>query len=276
LFVPGVAFALVCLFVVLDAMVATEIWRHGMADFGEASLAGALALVIAGVAVHELGHLSACSRYGAAHGGIGIGVYWCLPVFYAEVHGAWLLTRPQRAVVDIGGIYFQCLFLLGAAAAWLVYPSATLLLALWASHVLVLNTLNPVLKYDGYWLLSDLSGRHNLHEHIRESAKSCWRALVGHAGTPWPPAQDRMLLGLFLALAVAYFAYVLHFIAHNLAYASSRLLDSQPGWRHAVTALGLTLTVAFAMGVSVMLARAIRGVVTIEPTNGNEWRHGAR
>ncbi len=73
-----------------------------------AQIVCAATLTALGIIVHEIGHLTACSRYGAQHGGIGIGIYWCMPVFYAEVNGAWMLPRLQRAVVDVGGLYFQC------------------------------------------------------------------------------------------------------------------------------------------------------------------------
>jgi len=275
LFARGVVVPLVCLFLLLDALVGAHIVRHGLAQSGEASVVGAMSLVLAGIAAHELGHLSACHRYGAAHGGIGVGLYWFLPVFYAEVHGAWLLSKAERAVVDIAGIYFQCLFLLTVAAVWLVHPSATLLLALWASHFLVLSTLNPVLKYDGYWLLSDLSGRHNLHQQMRESARSCWRKLMRRADAFWPSARDRMLLGMFGVLAFAYFGYVLYFMAHNLAFACSRIMVDQAGWSRAATALGLLLTIAFVLGVTGMLARAIRDVIEVAPKQNSGGHRGS-
>jgi putative peptide zinc metalloprotease protein len=274
LFGRAVVIPLVCFFLLLDALVGVQILRHGLTDSGEASLIGAMSLVLAGVAAHELGHLSACHRYGAAHGGIGVGLYWFVPVFYAEVHGAWLLSKTQRAVVDIAGIYFQCLFLLTLAVAWLVHPSATLLLALWVSHFLVLSTLNPVLKYDGYWLLSDLSGRHNLHRQMREIARRCWRRITRQDAGSWPSARERMLLAAFLLLALAYFAYVLHFMAHNIAYACNRFLFGPAGWSHATALLGLLLAIALAMGVTGMLARSIGNVIGTMPKRHFGERHG--
>ena len=261
LFAPVVAIVLVGLFLIGDCLVGLELWRHGIESIGSASLPGAFAIVLTGIAVHELGHLSACHRYGAAHGGLGIGLYWCLPVLYSEVHGAWLLTRAQRCVVDVAGIYFQCVFLLFVAGAWLVRPSGTLLLVLWVSHFLVLNTLNPVLKYDGYWLLSDLSGSHNLHQRMRANARRCWSAVRRRAGAEWPRRVDSLLLGLFLALTVAYFVYVLYFLAHNLAYAASRVVALDSGWQWLAAFLGLSLLIAFAIGTTLLLARAVEGTV---------------
>ncbi len=264
LFTPAVASVLAALFLIGDFLVAVELSRQGLESFGSASLPVAFALILAGIAIHELGHLSACQRFGASHGGLGIGLYWCLPAFYSEVHGAWLLSRAQRCVVDVAGIYFQCIFLSAIAAAWLVRPSGTLLMVLWVSHFLVLNTLNPVLKYDGYWLLSDLSGSYNLHQRVRANARRCGNALWRKAGACWPKPADSLLLGLFATLTIAYFTYVFYFLAHNLAYSASRLAALDSGWQWLAAFLGLSLLLAFAVGTTLLLARAVEGAVGFE------------
>ncbi|HZF17209.1 MAG TPA: hypothetical protein VE046_14820 [Steroidobacteraceae bacterium] len=263
-FAPIVAIVLLGAFLVADAAVGAALWQQGLGVASSSSFAGALALIVAGVAIHEVGHLSACRRYGATHGGIGAGLYWCMPVFYAEVHGAWMLARKERAVVDIAGVYFQCVYLLVLATVWLAHPSGTVFVALWSSHFLVLNTLNPVLKYDGYWLLCDLSGRYNLHAQIRAIARQSLDSLWRGSCTP-PPARDVALLALFLALATAYFAYLLYFMGHNLAYAASNLSGDRSAWQLSLASMGLVLLVAAAAGVSLLLARAVQSIVGHAP-----------
>ncbi|MGH8264883.1 MAG: hypothetical protein ACRETU_05045, partial [Steroidobacterales bacterium] len=225
------------------------------------SASSALLLVLAGVFLHEIGHLAACRHFGAPHGGLGCGLYWCLPVFYAEVHGAWLLARRQRAVVDVAGIYFQCIFLAVVAAGWLLWRSGTLWLTLWLSHFLILNTLNPVLKYDGYWLLSDLSGRHNLHAFIRESARRLVRRLRGTADSP-PAPEDHWLVAAFLCLAGLYFAYLIQFMGHNLAYAVLVLQSTHSVWQFIASGSALLLISIAGIGISGLLARAVASVLS--------------
>ncbi|MGH7488587.1 MAG: hypothetical protein ACREMY_23755, partial [bacterium] len=250
LFSPLVGMFAVTAIVALDVLVLLNLWRNGIASAANASASGALLVILAGVVLHEVGHLSACRRFGAPHGGIGCGLYWCLPVLYAEVHGAWLLPRRQRAVVDLGGVYFQCVFLATVALAWLLHPSGTLLVALWTSHLLVFNTLNPVLKYDGYWLLSDLSGRHNLHSTIRQLANRSWQKLVGRSDSAWPALPDGLLLCLFVVLALFYFGYLIHFFANSLAFAASALQLEQRPWQLALRLTGLSMLAVAALGVS--------------------------
>jgi putative peptide zinc metalloprotease protein len=265
LFAPSAVIALLGAFLIADAMVGTAIWRQGLGVASSCSFAGAVALIVAGVAIHELGHLSACRRYGASHGGIGAGLYWCMPVFYAEVHGAWLLSRRERAVVDIAGVYFQCVYLLVLDIVWLAQASGTVFVALWTTHFLILNTLNPVLKYDGYWLLCDLSGRHNLHAQIRAIARQSVGALLRRRSCAPPPVRDAALLGAFVALATAYFAYLLYFMAHNLAFAASNLSGEHSAWQFALAAAGLALLTIAAAGVSLLLARAVRSIADHVP-----------
>ena len=81
------------------------------------------------------------------------------------------------------------------------------------------------------------------------------------AGAEWPRRVDSLLLGLFLALTVAYFVYVLYFLAHNLAYAASRVVALDSGWQWLAAFLGLSLLIAFAIGTTLLLARAVEGTV---------------
>lgn len=177
-----------------------------------------LAAVIAltGIFLHELGHITACVRHGARQGGIGVGLYWIWPAFYADVRGGWSLGHVQRAVISMGGLYFQSLYLALLCALEMATPSATLSIAAATTVLLMLTTLNPVFKYDGYWILSDLLNLTNLHARIG----SHLRELLRSSG----PARRRLLHGRmtivsagFASMAVTYFGYLLHMLASTVA-----------------------------------------------------------
>jgi putative peptide zinc metalloprotease protein len=144
-----VAVALAVAFVLIDLLVASRAMGTPGQALTTPDIGAAFALTAAGVVVHELGHLAACSRHGARHGGIGLGLYWCFPTLYAEVHGAWMLPRLQRAAVDVGGVYFQCVYVFALGLLYLATDAAAVLSAIAWSHLLMLHTLNPVLKFDG-------------------------------------------------------------------------------------------------------------------------------
>jgi putative peptide zinc metalloprotease protein len=113
---------------------------------------------------HEIGHASACRKFGAEHGGIGFGFYLFLPVLFADVSNIWKLKPKQRIIVNLGGIYFEmilatvllCLYFINNNPALLIIPCLLIISTLY--------NLNPLIKYDGYWVLSDAIHIPNLHQ----------------------------------------------------------------------------------------------------------------
>ena len=132
-----------------------------------------IALAYLGVFIHELGHASACRRFNVKHGDIGIGLYIVYPVFYTNVTNCWQLSRWQRATVDIGGIFFQMTFSSLCCLAWFWWRIDFLAFAILSNVATVVVNLNPFLRFDGYWLLTDLLGLSSIHR----SAYNCWRYL---------------------------------------------------------------------------------------------------
>jgi putative peptide zinc metalloprotease protein len=97
---------------------------------------------------------------------VGVGWYWFGPVAYVDTSDMWLEGRWPRIAVSLAGPYAN-LVLGGLAAlvAWFV-PSAVLSAALWEfallSYLAVLLNFNPLMEFDGYYILSDLLERPNL------------------------------------------------------------------------------------------------------------------
>jgi hypothetical protein len=124
--------------------------------------------VLGSVVFHELGHASAARRAGAFVAEIGLGIYVCFPVCYTDLTCLWGLRRAQRASVDLAGMYFQFL----AATSFLVQYTLTgyapLASAAMAINATILFNLNPFLKLDGYWFVSDLLGIPNLWTKCRK------------------------------------------------------------------------------------------------------------
>lgn len=118
---------------------------------------------IATVLFHELGHAAACKKYKCEHGDIGIMLYLIVPAFYVNLSNAWRLPARQRAVIDAGGMYFQLLltfplYILSILTGSIYFPAA-----IYSIDLMVLISLIPLFKFDGYWLLVDLTGLVNLH-----------------------------------------------------------------------------------------------------------------
>jgi putative peptide zinc metalloprotease protein len=117
-----------------------------------------LALVLVSMVFHEMGHASACRYGGATPGEIGGGLYIMWPALYTNVTDAYRLGRAGRVRTDLGGIYFNAVFcvVLGAIYAITGYPP--LILAVATTTILMLEQLLPFVRFDGYWIVSDLAG----------------------------------------------------------------------------------------------------------------------
>jgi hypothetical protein len=123
---------------------------------------------------HELGHALAyqemCRRDGIAPGPIrmGISIFALTPFPYTNVTGAWRLKgRKPRAVIGAGGLYLEFFAVFVATLFWAVtgagaLQTAVFQVAMFATVSSLLFNLNPLIKLDGYYIMSDLSGQPNL------------------------------------------------------------------------------------------------------------------
>jgi putative peptide zinc metalloprotease protein len=158
---------------------------------------------------HELGHATACTRFGCPHGDIGFGLYFIFPAFYSDVTKAWRLRARERAIVDLGGVYFQSLVVIAAGVYGLRTGNIVALRFLWVTLFMMLYNMNPVFKLDGYWLFSDLSGLTNLHKRMRESVMALLRGRSGSVASP--------VLTAYLGAVVLYGAYLANFLVRAFA-----------------------------------------------------------
>ncbi|HEV2705464.1 MAG TPA: hypothetical protein VGV59_06040 [Pyrinomonadaceae bacterium] len=163
---------------------------------------------------HELGHATACRRYQCPHGDIGFALYFIYPAFYTDVTKSWRLPPVRRAVVDAGGLYFQCLLVIGLTGYVLLTQSLLASRLVWVMHLTMLYTLNPVFKMDGYWLLTDLSGLSNLHKQLGETLRRVVRKIFRRPGAEAAQVSGIRLkvLYFYTGLVVVYIAFIANFL----------------------------------------------------------------
>jgi putative peptide zinc metalloprotease protein len=147
-------------------------------------------LTVASAGFHEIGHAAACRYGGASPGGMGMGLYMVWPAFYTDVTDAYRLARRDRLRVDLGGLYFNALVAVATVAVWLVWRADALLLVVALQLLQMVKQLSPVIRADGYHILSDLTGIPDLYAHIGPTLRRLlpWRepepsALTGRART---------------------------------------------------------------------------------------------
>ncbi|HUR23622.1 MAG TPA: hypothetical protein VMZ73_07100 [Acidimicrobiales bacterium] len=126
-----------------------------------------LALTLVAGAFHELGHATA-SRYADAEPGtIGAGIYLLWPVFYNDLDDTYRLGRTDRLRCDLGGVYFNVLFIVALFAAFGLTGFTPLLVVAAVQHLVILQQFLPFVRLDGYYVVSDLAGVPDLFRRIR-------------------------------------------------------------------------------------------------------------
>lgn len=114
--------------------------------------------------LHELGHTLSAKKYSVHVKEIGLGLYYILPVLYVDLNEAWKLDKKKRILINLAGTYFQLISgVLLFLSAVLFTSQANIFMDLFFINlsIIVLN-INPFLKFDGYWIVSDLINQNNL------------------------------------------------------------------------------------------------------------------
>lgn len=132
-------------------------------------------------AVHELGHGIACKRFARDEGvsgevhTVGIMLLVLFPVPYVDASSSWgFRSRLRRAMVGAAGMYVELAVAAIAAIVWSRTAEGT------AVHAVAYNTMfiasvstllfnaNPLIRFDGYYILSDLLETPNLYGRSKE------------------------------------------------------------------------------------------------------------
>ena len=189
----------------------------------------AIALILS-KSLHELGHALTAKHFGCRVPVMGVAILLLWPVLYTETSDVWKLpSRRQRLAVGAAGILAELALAALATLAWHFLDdgplrNAAFFLASVTWIVTLAINLNPLMRFDGYYLLSDLLETVNLQS--RSFAQGRWYlrellfALQQPAPEPLPPPQQRVLIlfafttwiyRFFLFLGIAIVVYQLFF-----------------------------------------------------------------
>ncbi len=153
--------------------------------------------------LHELGHAYTAARYGCRVQTMGVGFLIMVPVLYTDTTDSWKLTsRKQRAAIAAAGTVVELGIAMIATFLWHLCPEGVVksVLFVLASTSWMLGlfiNLNPLLRFDGYYVLSDWLGVPNLQS--RAFAFGQWTLrewLFGFGDAPpeaLPQARQRLL-----------------------------------------------------------------------------------
>ena len=212
----------------------------------------AFALVIVKI-IHEVGHGLTCRHFGGECHELGILFVAFLPLLYCNVSDSWLQqNRWKRIAVAGAGIGAEliiasvCTVLWASTRAGFLHTFCMNTMILCSINTLLVNG-NPLLRYDSYYILSDLVRIPNLSTKARDAALSFLdRILLGLR----QPQDASMSVATIFALGgygVASMIYRLT-LSVTLLYAVHRFL-STVGLESLVVLPAITVAAGIVLGI---------------------------
>ena len=180
---------------------------------------------------HEFGHGLSCKHFGGECHEIGIMILVLTPCLYCNVSDSWMLPNKwHRALIGAAGIYVElmiasiCTFLW-----WFSAPGLLNSLCLNAMFICSISTVlfngNPLLRYDGYYILSDMMEIPNLRQKAttilsRKMGELCLGMEM--AEDPFLPESNQLFFALY-SIAAAVYRWI---IAFSICWFLYKLFES--------------------------------------------------
>jgi putative peptide zinc metalloprotease protein len=164
---------------------------------------------------HEFGHACAVKAFGGRCTEVGlILMALVIPFPYCDASASYRFPSPiHRALVGAGGMLFETFLAAIAAVVWsvtepgLVHTIAHNAMIISSITTLAFNA-NPLLRYDGYYILTDLTATPNLWNRSRELLKYLMERLAFGIRSAKPPIlRDRAEFWLMLVYALLSYPY---------------------------------------------------------------------
>ena len=210
-----------------------------------------LAFVLVKIA-HELGHALACRRLGHECTEIGVIFLVFLPCLYCEVSDMWMeRSKWKRILVSLAGVIVE--MSVAVVCFWLWFflkegPASAMcfsILVVTSANTLFANG-NPLMKYDGYYALSDLLGVPNLYSnanyHLNNSIVNFFSCEQTQSNERW-----KRLLVLYALAAFAYRILIFTSIGLAVVLLTERIQLEWIGTLFSAL-LAVTLVLPIAMG----------------------------
>ena len=203
--------------------------------------------------IHELAHAMACKYYGRSVRRAGLMFYLGMPAFFVDSTDMWLEEKSSaRAVVSFAGpavnIIISGLFCVIVAVIPESDFSLGLYQAAYLSYFMALLNLNPLLEYDGYYILMEWLEVPNLR---RESLSFIFNKLTGKSKTRSAFPREHNIYAIYgvlsLVFTVLMVVAVLYIWNNELRKMVISLFSGDDDIVAAVMVGGLTLAAGFCL-----------------------------
>ena len=187
-------------------------------------IAGYMVALVVTKAFHELGHAYTATHYGTrvSHMGVAFVVMW--PMLYTDTGETWRVTRSKhRLGIASAGVATELSIAVFALLAWNLTPDGALrnalfFLATTAWVISLLINVSPFLRFDGYYILSDILNIPNLHQRSADAAKTWMRKWFLGWDVEYPESTSRRKRNFYITFSVmAWFYRMIVFIGIAVA-----------------------------------------------------------
>lgn len=177
--------------------------------------------------LHEFGHGLACKRFGGECRELGVMLLMFTPTLYCNVSDSWMVREKwKRIAVSAAGMWVELVIAAVSTLLWWfstpgLFHSLCLNVMLICGVSTLLFNGNPLLRYDGYFILSDLLGIPNLQQQSAESIRSglsWWFCGIHEPSVIRASAPRRWLLLSYGIASTAYRVLLAFLILWSLYY----------------------------------------------------------
>ena len=280
------AFAAVCWWVLVTKGLASGAHQ---AFYQPGLLLAVFALTILSGGFHEFGHAAAARYGGATPGVMGAGFYLIWPAFYTDVTDSYRLARAGRVRTDLGGLYFNAIVTVVTFGIWWISGWDAWLIIIATQILQMVRQLAPLLRFDGYHVLADLTGVPDLYARIKPTLSGLlpqnWRKPENQVLKPWARGVITTwvlivvpLLIATLVLLVVTFPRLAGTAWDAVRVQYRELVAASAAGEGAAVALEVLSIAAIALpvlGMTYVLIRAVRQVAT-RVWRSTEGRPGRR
>jgi putative peptide zinc metalloprotease protein len=163
--------------------------------------------------IHEFGHGLSCKYFGAECHGIGIMLLVFSPTMYCDVSDSWMLKNKwHRIAIGAAGMYIEVFIAALAIFAWWastpgLFNHLMLNVFFISTVTTVIFNANPLMRYDGYYMLSDYLEIPNLRQKASRMFQEVFSKYCLGSELPVDPFMPSQKRHWFVVYAVATTVY---------------------------------------------------------------------